>query len=62
MNRSMFQTRRLCLAAIIAALYAALTLGFQAISYGAVQFRISEAMTLCRCCSRKQSPGLRWAA
>lgn len=41
-----FSTRSLCLAAIIAALYAALTLGFQAISYGAVQFRVSEAMTL----------------
>lgn len=38
--------RSLCMAAIIAALYAALTLGFQAISYGAVQFRVSEAMTL----------------
>ena len=39
-------TRSLCMAAIIAALYAALTLGFQAISYGAIQFRVSEAMTL----------------
>ena len=33
-------------AAMIAALYLALTLLFQPISFGAVQFRISEAMTL----------------
>ena len=39
-------TKSLCLSALIAALYAALTLAFQPISYGAVQFRISEAMTL----------------
>jgi len=44
--RKRFNTRSMCLASIIAALYAALTLGFQAISYGAVQFRVSEAMTL----------------
>ena len=43
MNRSV---RSLCLAAMIAALYLALTLLFQPISFGAVQFRISEAMTL----------------
>lgn len=46
MNKQSFSVRSLCLSAIIAALYAALTLGFQAISYGAVQFRVSEAMTL----------------
>lgn len=39
-------TKNLCLSALIAALYAALTLAFQPISYGAVQFRISEALTL----------------
>ena len=58
MNRSMIQTRRLCLAAIIAALYAALTLGFQAISYGAVQLRISEAMTLLPVLFPEAIPGL----
>ena len=58
MSRSMFQTRRLCLAAIIAALYAALTLGFQAISYGAVQFRVSEAMTLLPALFPEAIPGL----
>ena len=58
MNRSMLQTRRLCLAAIIAALYAALTLGFQAISYGAVQFRVAEAMTLLPALFPEAIPGL----
>ena len=38
--------RYLCLSAMIAALYLALTLLFQAISFGAVQFRLSEALTL----------------
>jgi uncharacterized membrane protein len=40
------KARFLTYSAVIAALYAALTLGFQAISYGAVQFRVAEAMTL----------------
>ena len=39
-------TKNLCLSALIAALYAALTLAFQPISYGAVQFRISEALVI----------------
>lgn len=43
MNRSV---RSLCLAAMIAALYLALTLLFRPISFGAVQLRVSEAMTL----------------
>ena len=58
MNRSMLKTRSLCLAAVIAALYAALTLGFQAISYGAVQFRVSEAMTLLPALFPEAIPGL----
>ena len=56
--RSFFTTRRLCLSAVIAALYAALTLGFQAISYGAVQFRVSEAMTLLPALFPEAVPGL----
>jgi len=51
-------TRSLCLSAIIAALYAALTLGFQAISYGAAQFRVSEAMTLLPVLFPEAVPGL----
>ena len=50
--------RHLAHAAIIAALYAALTLGFQAISYGAVQFRVSEAMTLLPALFPEAIPGL----
>lgn len=39
-------TRSLTRAAVIAALYCLLTLIFQPISFGAVQFRIAEALTL----------------
>ena len=46
------------MAAVIAALYAALTLGFQAISFGAVQFRVSEAMTLLPMLLPEAVPGL----
>lgn len=53
-----FSVRSLCLSAVIAALYAALTLGFQAISYGAVQFRVSEAMTLLPALFPEAVPGL----
>ena len=45
-NDSALRTRRLVRGAVIAALYAALTLLLQPISYGAVQVRLSEAMTL----------------
>jgi len=50
--------RSLCLSAVIAALYAALTLSFQAISFGAVQFRVSEAMTLLPVLFPEAVPGL----
>lgn len=53
-----FSVRSLCLSGIIAALYAALTLGFQAISYGPVQFRVSEAMTLLPVLFPEAIPGL----
>lgn len=46
MQKPSFTTRNLTIAAVVAALYAALTLLFAAISYGPVQFRISEALTL----------------
>lgn len=51
-------TRSLCLSAVIAALYAALTLAFQPISYGAIQFRISEALTLLPALFPQAIPGL----
>ncbi len=50
--------RSLCLSAVIAALYATLTLGFQAISFGAVQLRVSEAMTLLPIVFPEAVPGL----
>ena len=53
-----FSVRSMCLSAVIAALYAALTLGFQAISFGAVQFRVSEAMTLLPVLFPEAVPGL----
>lgn len=53
-----FSVKNLCLAAVIAALYAALTLSFQAISFGAVQFRVSEAMTLLPVLFPEAVPGL----
>lgn len=48
-------TKNLCLSALIAALYAALTLAFQPISYGA---RISEALTLLPVLFPQAVPGL----
>lgn len=46
-------TKNLCLSALIAALYAALTLAFQPFSYGAVQFRISGGRdAFCRAASQ----------
>ncbi len=53
-----YSVRSMCLSAVIAALYAALTLGFQAISYGPVQFRVSEALTLLPVLFAEAVPGL----
>lgn len=41
----MNKTKQLVYSAVVAALYAVLTLAFAPISYGPVQFRISEALT-----------------
>ncbi len=46
MDRSRIQTRKLALAAVVGAAYAALTLGLAPISYGAVQFRVSEVFCI----------------
>lgn len=48
----------LCEIVIIAALYVALTLGLSPISYGAIQFRISEALMLLVIYKRKYSVSL----
>jgi len=56
--RKWYSTSNLCISAIVAALYTGLTLGFQAISYGAVQFRVAEAMTLLPALLPQAIPGL----
>lgn len=42
----------------LAAIYAALTLGLAPFSYGPVQVRVSECLTLLAFCNRKWIPGL----
>lgn len=58
MNKSYWNVKTLCFSAIIAALYAALTLLFQPISFSAVQFRVSEALTLLPLLFPQAIPGL----
>lgn len=53
-----FTAKSLVRAAMIAALYAALTLLFQPISYGPVQFRVSEALTILPVLTIDAVPGL----
>lgn len=55
---SQFSVRDLTIAAVTAALYAALTVAFAPISYGAVQFRIAEALTLLPVLMPQAIPGL----
>lgn len=52
------KTRFLVESAIIAAIYAALTLAIYPLSYGAVQFRLSEAMTVLPVFTPAAIPGL----
>ena len=58
MKKPSFSLRDLTSAAVIAALYAALTLLFSAISYGPFQFRIAEAFTLLPVLFPQAIPGL----
>ena len=53
-----FDLRFLIRAAVIAALYAVLTLLLSAISYGPLQFRVSEALTLLPILTPAAVPGL----
>ena len=46
MNSPRIRTRRLALAAVVAAAYCAVTVLLQPISYGAVQFRVSEVLCI----------------
>ena len=58
MFKKLLTPRALCLSAIIAALYAALTLLLAPISFGPLQCRISEAMTLLPVLLPQAIPGL----
>ena len=53
-----FSTRALTRAAMVAAIYVVLTLIFQPISFGAIQFRIAEVMTLMPILTPDAIPGL----
>ena len=56
--KKFFTVKNLCLSGIIAALYAGLTILLQAISFGPVQIRVSEAMTLLPLITPAAVPGL----
>ena len=58
MRQKWFSLRSLCVSALTAALYTALTLLFQPISFGATQFRVSEALTLLPVLFPQAVPGL----
>ncbi len=58
MFRKLLTTRSLCLSAVIAALYAALTILLAPISYGSIQLRLSEIMTLLPMLLPPAIPGL----
>ena len=50
--------RRIALAAVTAALYAGLTMALAPISFGVVQFRVAEALTLLPFIMPEAVPGL----
>lgn len=58
MCKKLLTTRSLCISAVIAALYAALTILLAPISFGAIQLRVSEAMTLLPMVLPQAIPGL----
>ncbi len=58
MFKKLLTPRSMCLSAVIAALYAALTLLLAPISYGPIQLRLSEALTLLPMVLPQAVPGL----
>ena len=58
MFKKLLNTRSLCVSAVIAALYAALTLLLAPFSFGPIQLRLSEAMTLLPMVLPQAIPGL----
>ncbi|MDO4559583.1 MAG: QueT transporter family protein [bacterium] len=57
-NKRFFTPHRIALSAMIAALYTGLTFVLAPISFGPVQFRVSEALTLLPFCLPEAVPGL----
>ena len=57
-NSFRFSTRGLAIGGMVAAIYVVLTLIFQPISFGAIQFRIAEVMTLMPIMTPYAVPGL----
>lgn len=62
MFKKLLTTRSLCLSAIIAALYAALTLLLAPISYGNIQAACPKRSRCCRWFCRSPFPVCSWAA
>lgn len=58
MNKSIRRLQHLCLAAVVAALYAVLTLILPLFSYGPIQIRFSEALTVLPFLFPETIPGL----
>lgn len=58
MMKKLLTTRSLCVSAVIAALYAAMTLLLPAISYGELQCRLSESLTVLPILFPQAIPGL----
>ena len=58
MFKKLLTPRSLCVSAVIGALYAAMTLLLAPISYGPIQLRLSEAMTLLPIVLPQAIPGL----
>ena len=58
MNQTRFYVRSLCIGAVIAALYTVMTVALAPISYGAIQCRVSEALTILPVLLPEAVPGL----
>ena len=58
MFKKMLTTRSICVAALIAALYAALTMALAPLSFAAIQCRVSEALTILPVLLPQAIPGL----
>ena len=57
-KRALYSARGLAMGGMVAAIYVVLTLIFQPISFGAIQFRVAEALTLLPILTVDAVPGL----